>query len=66
MAVECVLIARDNADTIAAAIASVSDRVDAVLVVLNAESDEETGTVARAAGARVVRGGPFKHFRERP
>lgn len=62
MAVECVLIARDNADTIAAAIASVSDRVDAVLVVLNAESDEETGTVARAAGARVVRGGPFKDF----
>src|SRR5580692_3691205 len=62
MAVECVLIARDNADTIGAAIASVAARVDAVLVVLNAESDEETGTVARAAGARVVRGGPFRDF----
>jgi glycosyltransferase involved in cell wall biosynthesis len=62
VSVECVLIARDNADTIATAIASVAARVDAVLVVLNAESDEETGVVARAAGARVVRGGPFRDF----
>jgi glycosyltransferase involved in cell wall biosynthesis len=62
MSVECVLIARDNADTISAAIASVAAHVDAVLVVLNAESDEETGAVARAAGARVVRGGPFRDF----
>ena len=62
MAVECVLIARDNADTIGAAIASVEHHVDAVLVVLNAESDEETGVAARAAGARVVRGGPFRDF----
>ena len=60
--VECVLIARNNADTITASIASVSARVDAVLVVLNAESDEETGDAARAAGARVVRGNPFRDF----
>jgi tetratricopeptide (TPR) repeat protein len=62
MAVECVLIARDNAGTIGAAIASVSAQVDSVVVVLNAESDEETGEAARAAGARVVRGGPFRDF----
>ena len=62
MSVECVLIARDNADTIGAAIDSVVNRVDGVLVVLNAESDKETGDAALAAGARVVRGGPFRDF----
>lgn len=62
MTIECVLIARDNADTIGVAIASVVARVDCVLVVLNAESDEETGETARAAGARVVRGEPFRDF----
>jgi tetratricopeptide (TPR) repeat protein len=62
VAVECVLIARDSANTIGAAIASVAAHVDGVLVVLNEESDEETGEVARSVGARVIRGGPFKDF----
>lgn len=53
MTVTAILPALDEADSIAAVVAGLLGRVDEVLVVDNGSSDE-TGAVARAAGARVL------------